>query len=73
MGKSFLTLANYCSGRCLTRIVLSLVNSGIALTKTRKLTTCIFWRMSMTMRRAMRFVYPSGLKNPRVNPSHALS
>jgi hypothetical protein len=56
MGKSFLTLTNSCSGRCLRRIVLSLANFRIELIKTVKLTMCISWRMSTMVRRAMRFV-----------------
>jgi hypothetical protein len=55
-GMSFSTLTNSCSVRYPTRIVLSLVDSGTALTCIRKSTTLTSWMRRPTMSRAMRFV-----------------
>jgi hypothetical protein len=43
------------------------------LTRTRRSNKCTSWRKRPTMRRAIRFVWPSGLKNLVINPSRALS
>jgi hypothetical protein len=48
---------NYSCSMCFpTRIVLSLADSGIALTKTKKSSTLTSWMKRLTMRRATRFV-----------------
>jgi hypothetical protein len=54
--QQFLTLTNSCSMRCPTRIMPSLADSGIALTRTRKSITLASWMRRPMMRRAMRFV-----------------
>jgi hypothetical protein len=54
--QEFFILTNSCSMRCLTRIMLSLANSGTTLTRTRRSTKCTSWRKRPMIRRAMRFV-----------------
>jgi hypothetical protein len=55
-GQEFTDTNNSCSMRRLTRIMLSLANSGTMLTRTRRSTKCTSWRKRPMMRRTMRFV-----------------